>query len=193
MIAHEGELLEVGVDYAYMGLEGAQVKNLVCQCKRTGCLAATQVSEKGVNVCALAFLVGWLHGLGWKRLFMRFDDERASLAFLRAAAMGLEGAEVIEQACLEGDHASNGLGDVAVRNVKARTRVLKGHLEERLKRPLELTEPLATWLFRHSANCLSRKRIQADGPETRLFQDLRVVCPFLHWLCRRTRRYGDNG
>ena len=72
--------------------------------------------------------------------------------------MGLDAVDVIEQACPEGDHAANGLAEVA----KAQNRVLRSHLEERLKRPLEWTEPLATWLVRHSANCLSRYRIQAD-------------------------------
>ena len=75
----------------------------------------------------------------------------------------MEGAEVIEQASPEGDHAANGLAEVGVREVKAQTRVLKSHLEERLKRQLDWSEPLATWLVRHSANCLSRYRIQTDG------------------------------
>ena len=114
-------------------------------------------------VNAPAFFVGWLRGLGWKRRLMRSDNEQALLSFLRAAAMGLKGVEVIEQACLEGDHAANGLSEVVVRQVKAQTQVLKSHLEERLKRPLGWTLPLATWLVRHSANCLSRYRIQADG------------------------------
>ena len=134
-----------------------------CKCKRTGCLAATQVPEKGVHVDALAFLVGWLRGLGWKRLLMRSDSQRALLAFLRAAAMGLEGVAEIGNACPEEDHAANGLAEGAVREVKAQTGVLRSPLEARLKRPLEWTEPLATWLVRHSANCLSRYRIQADG------------------------------
>ena len=126
-------------------------------------MLATQVPEKGVNVYALAFLVGWLRGLGWKRLLFRSDNERALRAFLRAAAMGLKGVEVIEQACPERDHKVNGLAEVTVREVKAQIRVLKSQLEERLKRPLEWTLPLATWLVRHSANCLSRYTIQADG------------------------------
>ena len=50
---------------------------LVCKCKRTGCLAATQVPEKGMHVYALAFFTGWLRGLGWKRLLLRSDNERA--------------------------------------------------------------------------------------------------------------------
>ena len=70
-VVSEGELPEVGVDYAYLGPEESQVTIFVCKCKRTGCLAATQVPEKGMNVYALAaFFTGWLRGLGWKRLFV---------------------------------------------------------------------------------------------------------------------------
>ena len=85
----------------------------------------------------LAFFARWLRGLGWKRLLLRSDNEQALLAFLSVAAAGLEGVEVIEQASPEGDHAANGLADVGVREVEAQTRVLKSHLEERLKRQLE--------------------------------------------------------
>ena len=60
----EGELLEVGVDYTYMGPEGSQVTILVCKCKRTGCLAAKEVPEKSANAYAFAFFAGWLRGLG---------------------------------------------------------------------------------------------------------------------------------
>ena len=140
----EGELPEVGVDYVYMGPEGSQVTILVCLCKRTGCLAATRVPEKGMNAYALAFFAGWLRGLGWKRLLLRSDNERALLAFLRAAAASLEGVEVIEQASPEGDHAANGLAEVGVREVKAQTGVLKSHLEQRLMRQLDWGEALAT-------------------------------------------------
>ena len=110
----EGELPEVGVDYAYMGPEASQVSILVCKCKRTACLAAAQVPEKGMNVYAPAFL-------------LRSDNERVLLAFLRAAAASLEVVEVIEQASPEGDHAANGLAEVGVREVKAPIRVLKSH------------------------------------------------------------------
>ena len=55
-VVYEGDLPEVGVDYAYLGLEGSQVTILVCKCKRTGCLAATQAPEKGMNVYAPGLL-----------------------------------------------------------------------------------------------------------------------------------------
>ena len=67
---------------------------------------------EGINVHVLAFFVGWLRGLGWKPLLLRPDNERALLAFLRAAAASLEAVEVIEQASPEGDHAANGLAEV---------------------------------------------------------------------------------
>ena len=62
-----------------------------------------------MNVYDLAFFTRWLRGLGWKRLLLRSDNERALLAFLRAAAASLEGVEVIEQASPDVDHAANGL------------------------------------------------------------------------------------
>ena len=70
---------------------------------------------------------------------------------------------MIEQTSPELDHAANGLAKVGVREVTAQTRVLKSHVAKRLKRQLDWSEPLATWLVRHSANYLSRYRIQADG------------------------------
>ena len=95
--APAGELPEVGADYAYLGPEGAQVTLLVVKDKKTGCLGATQVPSKGVEPYSQAFLVGWLRGLGYKRLVMRSDNERAPLALLRSAAASLEGTEVVEQ------------------------------------------------------------------------------------------------
>ena len=56
----EGELPEVGVDHAHVGPEGHQVMILVCKCKRTGCLAATQVPEKGMNECPCSSLLHWM-------------------------------------------------------------------------------------------------------------------------------------
>ena len=111
-------------------------------------------AREGHACLCSAFFTGCLRGLGWKRLLLRSDNERALLAFLRAAAAGLEGVEVIEQASPETDHEANELADVGVREVKSQTGVLKSHLEEKLKRQLDWSEPLGTWWVRHSANCL---------------------------------------
>ena len=131
--APAGELPEVGADYAYLGPEGAQVTLLVVKDKKTGCLGATQVPNKGVEPYSQAFLVGWLRGLGYKRLVMRSDNERALLALLRSAAANLEGTEAVEQSCPEGDHAANGLAEVAVREVKAQVEDARRHLRGPLR------------------------------------------------------------
>ena len=55
-----------------------------------------------MNACVLAFVTGWLRGLGWKRLLLRYDYERALPAILRAAAARLEGVEVIDKRALKG-------------------------------------------------------------------------------------------
>ena len=135
----EGELLEVGVDYTYMGPEGSQVTILVCKCKRTGCLAATQVPERGMDAYALAFFALWLRGLGRKRLLLRSDNERALLAFLRAAAASLEGVEVIEQASPEGD--TQRMDSQRLVCEKSHRRLECCHLEEGLMRQLDWSEP----------------------------------------------------
>ena len=114
-----------------------------------------------VHECLCPSLLYWISARF--AVVVESDNERELLAFLRAAVIGLEGVEVIEHASPEGDHAANGLAEVGVREVKAQTRVLKSHLEERPKRQLDWSEPLATWLVRHAVNCLSRDRNQNDG------------------------------
>ena len=148
----QGELPEIGVDYAC-------IKPGRIPSDDFGVHGSDAAAREGHECLCSGLLYGVASRLGWKRLLLRSDNERALLACLRAEAAGLEGVEVIEQASPEGDYAANGLAEVGVREVKAQTRVLKSHLEERLKRQLGWSEPLATWLVRHSANCLSRHRI----------------------------------
>ena len=87
--ASTGELLEVAVDYAYQSWD-QRVRKSPCwwSDKKAGCLGATQVPSKGVEPYSQAFLVGWLRGLGYKRLVMRSDNERALLALLRSKPRG---------------------------------------------------------------------------------------------------------
>ena len=58
-VVSEGELPEVGVDYAYLGPEGSQGTILVCKCKRTGCLAATTGAGE-VHECLCSSLLYWM-------------------------------------------------------------------------------------------------------------------------------------
>ena len=105
-------------------------------------------------------------------MLLRSDNERALLAFLRAAAASLEGVEVIEQVSPEGDHAASGLAEVGVREVKAQTRVLKSHLEERLKRQFGVNHLQHGWFDTQRIACrgtefkMMGKRLISDAQES---------------------------
>ena len=70
---------------------------------------------EGMNVYALAFFTRWLRGLGWKRLLLRSDNERALLAFLRAAAASFGRCWSYRTNEPRRDHAANGFAEVGVR------------------------------------------------------------------------------
>ena len=165
-----GDLPEIGFDYGYLSREHEKALPLICaKDQTTQALCASVVPAKGNDAYAISFLVGWLRGLGWKRLVMRSDSEPALLSLLRLVSANLQGIEVVEKTCPEGDHATNGLAELAVRETKAHSRIIKSQLEERLGRRLELSDPLFAWLPRHATNCVNRYHILDDGktPERR--------------------------
>ena len=59
-VVSEGELPEVGVDYAYHGPEGSQVTILVCKCKRTGCLPGCDTGTREGHECLCSSLLYWM-------------------------------------------------------------------------------------------------------------------------------------
>ena len=58
-VASEGELPEVGVDYAYLGPEGSQVTILVCKRKRTFVPGCDTVASEG-HACLCSSLLYWM-------------------------------------------------------------------------------------------------------------------------------------
>ena len=100
---------------------------------------------------------------------MRSDNEPAILALLRDVAAELPEIECVMKASPEGDHQQNGLAEVAVREVKGQTRVLKSELEFNYQKRLAADAPILAWMVRHAANVMCRGRIGADGrtPEQR--------------------------
>ena len=119
----QGMQPEVGVDYAFVGLEGSQVTIFGVQ-MQTYWMPGSDTSAREGHECLFPGLLGWMAArLGMETIV----TNGRVLAFLRAAAASFEGVEVIEQAGPEGDLAANGLAEVGVREVKAQTRVLKRH------------------------------------------------------------------
>ena len=88
---------EVGIDFCYVGPLGEGVPMLVARDRPpplgTGSYAATFLSSKGRTPYGIAFLVGWFRGLGYKKVVVRSDNERALLSLVSAVS------EIVMQCC----------------------------------------------------------------------------------------------
>ena len=94
---------------------------------------------------------------------MRSDNERSLLSLIERVTCNLTGVELVLMTSPEGDHQANGLAEVGVREIKARTRILRSQLEQRLGSRIDPKDPLMSWIPQHAANCVSRYRLVADG------------------------------
>ncbi len=73
--------------------------------------------------------MGWIRGLGYKRVVARSDSEPSSLVLLKKVSKEMPEVEFVSKSSVMKDHQQNGLAEVAVREVKGQARVLKSHLE----------------------------------------------------------------
>ena len=85
---------------------------------------------------------------------MRSDNERSVLSLIERVTCNLTGAELMLMTSSEGDHQSNGLAEVGVREIKAQTRILRSQLEQRLGSRIDGKDPLMSWIPCHAANCV---------------------------------------
>ena len=162
----EGELPEIGIDCGFFGRDREDVLPILCvKCRNssTGCLGATVVDRKGASDNVSSFLTAFIKSLGFKRILVRFDNERSLLSLIERVMNNLTGVELVQMTSPEGDHAANGLADVGVREIKAQTRTLRSQLEQRLGNRIDEKDPLMSWIPRHAANCVSRYKLMDDG------------------------------
>ena len=134
------------------------------------CLGATVVDRKGASDHASSYLTAFITSLGSKRILVRSDNERTLLSLTERVSNNLPGIELVLMTSPERDRAANGFAEVGVREVKARTRILRSQLEQRLGNRIDAKDPLTSWIPRHAANCVSMYRLMDDG---RKFDQLR--------------------
>ena len=162
----EGELPELGIDCGFFGRDREDVLPILCvKCRNssTGCLGATVVDRKGASDYASSFLTAFIKSLGFKRILVRYENERSLLCLIERVMNNLTGVELVQMTSPEGDHAANGLAEVGVREIKAQTRILRSQLEQRLGNRIDEKDPFMSWIPRHAANCVSRYRLMDDG------------------------------
>ena len=124
----ERELPEIGIDYGFFGRDKEDVLPILCvKCRNssTGCVGATAVDWKGASDYASSFLTAFLKSLGVKKILVRSDKDRSLLSLIDCVTCNLTGVELVMMTSLDGDHQTNGLAEVGVREIKAQTRILR--------------------------------------------------------------------
>ena len=101
---------------------------------------------------AVAHLVGWQQGLGYKRIILRSDNEAALLKLLGKVSENLPGVECVPRTSPEGGSQASGAAEAAVREMKNQTRVLRSEMQEKYGHQLPELSPILSWLPRYAAN-----------------------------------------
>ena len=143
----------MGLNYGFFGRDRKDVLPILCvKCRNssTGCLGATVVDRKGASDCASSFLTAVIKSLGFKRILVRSDNERPLLGLIECVMNKLTGVEMVQMTSPESDHAAHGVAEVGVREIKAQTRTLRSHLEQRLGNRIDEKDPLMSWIPRHA-------------------------------------------
>ena len=123
----ERGLPENGIDYGFFGRDGEDVLPILCvKCRNnsTGCFGATVVDRKGASDYASSFLTACIKSMEFKRILVRSDNERSLLSLIERVTSNLTGVELVLMTSPGGDHAANGLAQMA-----SRRSVLRGSVD----------------------------------------------------------------
>ena len=105
---HRIELLEeeererttpiVAFDYGFLTQENADTSPiLICRDSRYGQTGATCCERRGPTAYSISFLVGFIKGLGFRRIILKCDSEPSTKALQDAVIHACVGVEVIPQ------------------------------------------------------------------------------------------------
>jgi len=156
---------ELHLDYGYMGTRDAPgATHIMGRDSTSGNYVSTMLDSKGRGSrYAIAHLVGWIRGLGHRKVIVRSDNEPSLLALLGAVSKEVPDIEWVLKTSPEYDHQANGGAENAVRECKGQVRAARSQLEAALKEKLDDSEAIIAWIPRHTANCINRYRVGADG------------------------------
>ena len=150
------------LDYFFFGEENKGLPHLQFKDDRSEMCWASPIPAKGNDAFAVNFVLGTLNEVGYNRLILKSDNE-PSIKALKAQVKGASKMDVTLEESKTGDHQSNGLAEVAVRETKRQCRSMKSSLQEKLNCEIDEMHPLLIWIARHSNFLMSRYRVGADG------------------------------
>ena len=108
-----------------------------------------------MNTFSVAFMVGMIRDLGFRRLSLKCDNEPATLSLRAAVKDQLRDVEIMDAGPPEGDHAANTRAETAVREVKRQCRSQRMAVERKLGRKLRDEHPALAWAPRFAGHVLS--------------------------------------
>ena len=123
------EFPEIGLDFFYLNDDGGGYPHIAVKDRETGCFASTCLENKLSTVHVVAFLVGFLRSLAYRKVILCSDNEPALLNILKDVRLEMSEVEFVDRPSIEGDHAGNGLAEVGVRECKAQARILRSALD----------------------------------------------------------------
>ena len=167
---HRIELLEeeergrttpiVAFYYGFLTQENADTfPILICRDSRYGQTGATCCERKSPTAYSISFLVGFIKDLGFRRIFLKCDNEPSTKALQDAVIHACAGVEVIPQGPPEGDHMANGRVEVAVRQVKRQCGTLRISAEQNTSVRIADASPILSWLPRFAVQVRNKMRI----------------------------------
>ena len=100
---------------------------------------------------------------GFKRFVNFSDNEPALLALKDSVSHRLPGCEVLPRSCPVGDHAANGVIEVAVRELKRQMRAIRMSFESKIGQVVPNDHVLLAWLPGFAAEVINVYRTDASG------------------------------
>ena len=148
----------------------ADVKILVAKDSLGKAVFAHVVPQKGIDAknYAVGLLINDLKWLGYQKVSLRSDNERAIVRLLKNAATEArfeikELEQLIEEHPNAYDSSGNGEIEATVKQVSGILRTNKLDLESRLGKKLPQQHPMFTWMVEHAAWIINVRTTGEDG------------------------------
>ena len=173
----------VGFDYGFMTQHQADTMPILAvRDSRYHYTKATTVPSKGPGDYAVAFLVGYLRDLGFRRVVLKCDNEPSTVSLRNEVRKAARDVEIVDQGPPVGDHQANGGIEMGIRELKRQIRVIRLSTEKKFQMRIPDDHPAMAWLPSFAAGLLARFRLGADGmtpDQRRTGKRWRKPCAFL--------------
>ena len=168
----ESKIPVIGFDYAFLSKESAaedgtdEVKTLVAKDKKSKCVFAIPVPQKGVDPedYAIRQILKLLQWLGHSEVILQSDQEPAILKVLEGVQSHRgAGTRTAIQKSPVGDSMSNGLVERANQSVEGQVRTMTDAIESKTGVKLDATLNIFPWLIQHAGLLINRFHVTSDG------------------------------